>query len=98
MRSEIDAYDVRQPISTVKSDFAESYLKPISQSLEQSLLSGISTSLTQRITQFLQSYQKELRTLPQILGKYKTYHRYARSWADLKDHSERYRSVPELVD
>jgi hypothetical protein len=87
--AEIDAYDVKQAISTVNSDFAESYLKPISQSLGQSLLLGISSNLTQRITQFLKSYQKELRTLPNVLGKYKTYRRYARYSSGLKDQSER---------
>lgn len=78
-----------QETGKIKSDYAESYLKPISDSMDTALLTKTSENLTKQVTLVLESFKKDLDALKPILGKYKTYRRYARFPADFKDQCER---------
>jgi hypothetical protein len=89
MTQEIDHFGIGQESSSIKSDFIESYLKPVSESMDILLLRKASQDLTKRIALFLDSFRKEIETLGPILGKYKTYRRFAKFPADFKDQSER---------
>ena len=86
---EIDPFETRRAIEGVKSEFASSYLKPASDALDKNQLVKTSQELVTIVTAFLNSYQKDLRSLVPILGKVKTYRHYARLPANYKDRYER---------
>ncbi len=89
MTNEIDAFGVRKEISSIKSAYAESCLKSISESMDTVLLAKISQELNGRVKLFLQSLGKEVEGLKVVLGKYKVFRQYSKPPSNFRDECER---------